>query len=134
MRVYDANFVNAIADRCEDRLGEFRDFTIPISNQSNIFLHDLGIAACIWSAPEVYECHLLYPPEFRGRAAIAASKRMADFMMNNHAKMLWGQPPSHDAAACWHIRQVGFDFVGFGHHAVVGDVSYFRKVAPCLQL
>lgn len=127
MRIYDVETVNAIAHRIADRLGGDFDFSAPIADRKNIFLHDGGVAACIWSAPRVFECHLLYPPEHRGRAAVQSSIRMGDYMLKHHADMLWGRPPESDKAAMWHIRNSGFVEYGRGLDATLGPVVYFWR-------
>jgi hypothetical protein len=127
MRIHDAQFVNSIAAKCADQLGGVYDFSEPISNWKNIFLFDGGVAACIWSAPRVYECHLIFPPDCRGRAAVEASKRMGNYMMKYHADMLWGKPPECDRAAIWHIRQAGFIEQSRGFEPSLGGVVYFVR-------
>jgi hypothetical protein len=127
MRIHNAEIVNAIAAKCADRLGGLYDFADPISNFKNIFLLDGGVAACIWCAPRVYECHLIFPPECRGRDAIDASRRMGDYMMTYHADMLWGRPPECDRAAIWHIRQAGFVEESRAFEPTLGGVVYFVR-------
>jgi hypothetical protein len=127
MRIHDPDIVNEIAEKITDRLGGLYDFSEPISNPKNIFLQDGGVAACIWSAPRVYECHLLFPPECRGRQAVDASRRMGDYMMAYHADMLWGKPPEADKPACWHIRQAGFVEQSRGYDPAMGAVVYFVR-------
>jgi hypothetical protein len=138
-RTFDAELVNAIANHpavrpslgfegCEGAV----DFGPAISDPRNIFLSEGGgVAICGFSGPGCYECHLLYPPGSRGRAAIASSKAMAEFMFANGARFLWGQPRQSDRAAQWHIRQVGFGPAGHGMNPLIGPVAYFIKEAPC---
>jgi hypothetical protein len=131
MRIHDAEVVNELALRIADQLGGEFDFTAPISDPKNIFLHDGGVAACIWCAPRVYECHLLYPPECRGIDAVKASRRMGDYMMAYHADMLWGKPPEADKAAIWHIRQAGFTEIGRGFEPTLGPCVYLARYKTC---
>ena len=132
MRIFDAGVVNAIAANAPDQNGVIYDFFKPISDRRNIFLLDGGVAACIWSAPRVFECHLIFPLGCRGRAAVDASKRMGDYMMAYHADMLWGRPMESNRAALWHIRQAGFIEQSRNFDAVVGaGVVYFVRGKPC---
>lgn len=138
-RTFDVERVNAIANRPDVRpsLGYEGcdgdvDFGAAIADERNIFLEEGGgFAICGFSGPGVYECHLMYPPEARGRGAIASSKAMAAFMFAGGARLLWGQPRKSDRAAQWHIRQVGFDPAGSGVNPLFGPVEYFVKEAPC---
>ena len=127
MRIYDYEVANAIAEQN----GQILDFSETFANQRNVILHDGGIAFCIWSAPRVFECHLLFPPNCRGKQAVAASRRMGDYMMTYHADMLWGQPPANDRAAIWHIRQAGFTFYGKATNAIVGPVEFYVRRKIC---
>ena len=132
MRTYKPEVVNAIAARIPD-MGGYADFTDAVLDAKNIFLHDGGVAACIWSAPRVYECHLFFPPECRGRFAVTASKRMGDYMMTYHAEMLWAQPAASNKAAIWLGRQAGFDVIGNGYHSLIGAVVYMKRGVLCHQ-
>lgn len=133
MRFTDPDIVNRIANIPEVSKGisldgevtEF-DFTDAIANQQNVFLrYGGGIAICEWSAPRVYQCHLLFAPDCRGRSAIISATNMRDFMMANYSNMLWGQPKKSNRPAIWLIRQVGFSHVGDGTHPMVGEVEYY---------
>lgn len=132
MRCHDPEVVNAIAAQVPD-LGEYTDFTASVLDARNIFLHDKGIAACIWSAPRIFECHLFFPVEHRGKAAIDASRRMGDYMMQYHADMLWAQPAASNKAAIWLGRQAAFDVTGNGYHPLVGSVVYMKRGVLCHQ-
>ena len=142
MRLHDADYANRIANIPEVARGLLPggdendwDFTVAVSKPENIFLRcGEGVALCEWSAPRVYECHLLFPPSCRGRRAINEAREMSDFMMANHADVLWGRPPRANRAAIWMIRQVGFHHAGFGHHTLVGDVEYLVRDKLCHHL
>jgi hypothetical protein len=127
MRIYDAEIVNAIALQVADELGGLYDFSAPISEPKNVFLLNGGIACCIWSAPQVYECHLLFPPEIRGGQAVRRAREMADFMFANYAKILWCRPPVTNRAAIWLIRQVGFVEQSRGLDKEVGQAVYLVR-------
>ncbi len=131
VRIHDGAIVNDIALQIADRLGGEFDFTAPISNPKNIFLLDGGCAACIWCAPRIFEVHLLFPPDIRGRAAIDASKRMGDYMLKYHADMLWAQPSESDKATIWLARQVGFSEYGRASNDIIGPVVHLvRRKEP----
>ncbi len=128
MRTFDAELVNRIANSpgVPELLGaESFDFSAALQDRSNIFLHHEGaIAICEWSAPRVYQCHLIFAPSCRGRHAVRAAIAMRDFMLDNHADMLWGQPAIANAAARKLIRMAGFESAGFGVNALVGEVEH----------
>lgn len=126
MRTFDAELVNRIANSpgVPELLGA-EAFEFSASIRDHIFLHHEGaIAICEWSAPRVYQCHLLFSPECRGRRAVRAAIAMRDFMFANHADMLWGQPALANAPARKLIRMVGFEPAGEGDHPMVGPVEY----------
>lgn len=133
MRFHDAAIVNDLANIPEVSRGisldgevTHFDFSEAIANPQNIFVRDGGgIAICEWSAPRVFQCHLLFHPDCRGRAAITAACNMRDFMMANHADMLWGQPKKSNRAAIWLIRQTGFFYTGDAVHPLVGEVEHY---------
>jgi len=137
MRFHDPEIVNRVANIPEVAayLGaDSFDFTIAIGKPENIFLQQCGgkaIALCEWSAPRVYECHLIFHPECKGRDAINASRIMGDYMLAFHANMLWGRPQVKNRPAIWHIRQAGFSAAGFGDHPGIGAVQYFVRSKPC---
>jgi len=118
----------------DGEVAEF-DFSDAIANPANVFLSEGGgVAMCIWSAPRVYEAHIIFHPESRGRAAINACIAMRDHMMANHADMLWGQPKLTNRAAIWLIRQAGFVCAGHGENPIVGPVQYLTYgSAQCRQ-
>ena len=128
MRTFDAEMVNRIANApgVPELLGaEAFDFSAAIKVPTNIFLHyQGGIAICEFSAPRVYQCHLIFAPDCRGRKALRSAIAMRDFMFANHADMLWGQPPIGNAAARKLIRMAGFEPAGFGENPLVGEVEY----------
>ena len=128
MRTYDADLVNRIANSpgVPELLGaEAFDFTAAIGVPTNIFLHHRGaIAICEFSAPRVYQCHLIFAPECRGRKAVRAAIEMRDYMFAHHADMLWGQPAIDNEAGRKLIRMAGFQPAGFGENPLVGKVEY----------
>jgi hypothetical protein len=132
MRTFDpavpnrlANLPEVAAKLCPGGEEMNFDFSDAIADPRNIFLfEDQCCAICIWSAPRVYECHIMKFPGAGVRSSIAAFKRMRDFMMKDHADMLWGQPAIANKAGRWLIRQIGFKHAGFGSHPMIGEVAY----------
>lgn len=128
MRTFDAELINGIANSpgVPELLGaEAFDFTVALRDEATIFLHNQGaVAICEWSAPRVYQCHLLFAPQCRGRRALKAAGEMRDFMFANPADMLWGQPPVSNKAGRKLIRALGFTHAGFGEHPLVGAVEF----------
>jgi hypothetical protein len=128
VRTFDTDLVNQIANSpgVPELLGaDSFDFTAALQDRSNIFLHHEGaVAICEWSAPRVYQCHLIFDPSCRGRRAVSAAIAMREFMFANHADMLWGQPAIANTAARKLIRMAGFEPAGFGTNPLVGEVEH----------
>ena len=131
-RLHDAALANEIANL--PGVGEYLmadhafDFSEAIESERVIFLHDDGgIAIFSWSAPRVYECHLFFRPECRGKRAIEASFRMIDWMVPEHADALWAQPPAGQKAAIWIGLRVGFHLAGTSTHPTLGPVQYLMR-------
>lgn len=103
------------------------DFSDAIANDRNVFLHDAGgIAVFAWSAPRVYECHLFFRPECRGKSAVEASLRMLNWMAPL-ASVFWAQPPIGQKAAIWIGLRVGFRKEGTFVHPQLGPVQYLTR-------
>lgn len=139
MRFTDPAIVNAIANipevsrsiSADGEAFEF-DFSQAIANPANIFLLDGGVGIFEWSAPRVYQWHVIFPPSCRGRAAIEAVKRMRDYMMANHANMIWAQPKVSSKAVIWLALHIGMKPCGTGVNSAVGPVAYYSYgAAPC---
>jgi hypothetical protein len=123
----DVEAVNAIANLpgVPELFGaEAFDFSAAVADERNVFLlHDGALAICEWSAPRVYQCHLIFSPECRRRKAVRAAIAMRDHMFAHHADMLWGQPPLGNIEGRKLIALAGFKHAGFGHHPLVGDTE-----------
>lgn len=101
------------------------DFSQAIADPQNVFLADGGgVSMFIWSAPRVFEWHLVFAPGFRGRVAIDATERMRDAMLSDYADMLWARPPVSNRAVRWLARHIGMKSEGFAVHPLIGDVEY----------
>jgi hypothetical protein len=131
MRIYDASIVNEIANipevsrelSVDGEECEF-DFSDAIASRSSVFLHcGGGVGMFFWSAPRVYECHILFPPDKRGANAFQACLAMRDEMMGM-ADMLWGQPKLSNRKAICLIRRLGFSPAGIGENPIIGPVQY----------
>jgi hypothetical protein len=130
-RVFDAELVNAIAN--SKGMGGYADwsrydFTEAIKDPFKVFLHDDGgIAICSWCAPRTYECHLFFLPKNRGRRAVAATKRMIDYMVPHLATALWVQPALDDKRTQWLARQCGFKVDQMHNHPDLGPVLHMTR-------
>lgn len=129
MRVFDAELVNRMANApgIPETLGAERfDFTDAIADQSNIFLLcDGALGIFSWSAPRVYEGHLIFSQECRRRRAVNAAAVIRDTMLSSHADMIWAQPPLTLAPIRKLLRLIGFEHAGFATHPLVGEVERF---------
>lgn len=127
MRTFDAELVNAIANAPgvpELFSVEAFDFTDALRNEETLFLlHDGALAIFEWSAPRVYQAHLIFGPYCRGRRALSAAAAIRDFMFEHHADMLWGQPPLARPQSCKLVRMLGFQHAGYGFHPIVGKTE-----------
>jgi hypothetical protein len=127
--VKDPAIVNAVANiPCVARLlgADSFDFTEAMNREENVFLRcGEGIALCEWSAPRVYQCHLIFRPLKFARGAIASAIAMRDFMLDRYADLLWGQPSKANLTAIKLILRTGFLPAGDGLNPLVGPVSYF---------
>lgn len=130
MRTFDAGVVNAIANApgVPELFGvDAFDFTSAIQKRSNIFLESNGAVGIFdWSAPGVFEGHLLFSPQCRGLRAFREASRMRDYMFAHHAGMLWAQPPVANEAGRRLVQMLGFDHAGFGENDLLGPVEYFQ--------
>ncbi len=102
------------------------DFTEAMADQRNVFFAVGGFCAMfIWSAPRVYECHIMALPAARGRYLYTAGSAMLAFMKDIGAEMVWGQPAVGNLPAQAYIRRMGLVECGTGHNPLVGPVRYF---------
>lgn len=128
MRTRDIAAINALANQpgVPELFGvEAFDFTDVVANESTIFLlHDGGLAICEWSAPRVYQCHLIFSADCRRRRAVNAAIAMRDHMFDHHADMLWGQPPLSNVTGRKLIALAGFWHAGYGYNPLVGHTEH----------
>ena len=132
-RLHDARLANEIANLPEVAPYLMADcdfdFSDAIAEGRNIFLHDSGgIAIFAWSAPRVYEIHLFFRPESRGKPALEACQRMIDWMVPAYADVLWAQPPKGLKAPLWVGLKLGFKKCGEFLHPQLGPVQYITRV------
>lgn len=135
-RVNDPGLVNAIANENSVRQMMFvgmvyplhdLDFSDCIENKQNICLvDDKGFCSIFqWSAPGVYECHIMAPKSARGASCMASAREMLAFVKKEGARLVWGRPSIYNRAAICFIRRMGLKPAGFGTDAAAGDVQYF---------
>jgi len=97
-RSFDIKFANETANDPAVRphlgpasLGEL-DFTDAVNDDHNWFLMgEHGGFILAWSAPGVYEVHVMIKPEGQGAWAAKARQWMLDFAKANGAAMLWAR-------------------------------------------
>lgn len=97
-----------------------------LSDDRHIVLLD-GMSAALfeWSAPGVYEGHMIFLPPVRGRLAIERGRAFLREMAGNYgARMIWGRVLVRNRAARWISRQMGLVSHGVerGHEMFVLEV------------
>lgn len=79
-----------------------------------------------WSAPDIWELHMLAMPEARGGDALAfASEVITEMFFNRGAREIWGKTPRWNERARAMHRKVGGISRGLGIDPVFGEVEYF---------
>ena len=103
------------------------DFSDAVETPKNIALtDDAGFAAIFqWSAPRVYECHIMGTKSARGANAMQSGREMLAYMKNEGARLVWGRPSIYNRAAICFIRRMGLKSEGKGSDPFVGEVEYF---------
>jgi len=134
-RVTEADEVNAIANDSSVRelmfLGAMYppnelDFTPWVEDARNVVLLNDGFCAMfVWRGPGIYECHLMIRKQDRGANAMQVGHQMLDYMREQGARIIWGQPSIYNRAAICYIRRMGLKPAGFGTDAIAGEVQYF---------
>lgn len=105
------------------------DFTPLLDHpEAYVLLSDGKGAAAIfeWSAPDVWQVHVMVLPEYRGLAAVRAAHEMIDFMFMSGAKMLWGMTPIAHKPALMFNRLIGAEPAGGGEDAAGVQVQFFK--------
>ena len=136
-RLENASLLNAIANQPDVRSMIFvglrhseepLEFDQVADDPNNYVLEDHGFCAIFqWSAPGIYECHLISLKVARGKHAMEAGHAMLAYMKERGASMVWGRPSVYNRAAICYIRRMGLLSKGLGSHPVVGEVEYFVK-------
>lgn len=135
-RVENPELVNAVANEATVRQLMFvgmmyplhdLDFSDCVGNKQNVCLmDDKGFCSIFqWSAPGVYECHIMAPKSARGASCMKSARKMLTYMRNHGARLVWGRPSIYNRAAICFIRRMGLKSAGFGTDAAAGDVQYF---------
>lgn len=103
------------------------DFSGAVANDQNVALtDDAGFSAIFqWSAPGVYECHIMGTKASRGANAMQSGRAMLAYMKAHGARMVWGRPSIYNRAAICFIRRMGLKSEGTGTCPLVGEVEYF---------
>lgn len=109
------------------------DFTTAVEDERTVVLESNGFCALFnWSAPGIYECHIMALKNARGAHAMQAGRLMLEHMWGLGATRVWGQPSVYNRAAICYIRRMGLKPAGFGKHGVLGEVQYFMtEDHPC---
>lgn len=85
-------------------------------------------AICEWSAPGVWQVHIMATPAARGARARDALAEARDWMFDFGARMLWAQVPVNKPHVGRMASMVGFTRCGLGHLPIVGPVEYYEVV------
>jgi hypothetical protein len=103
------------------------DFSDAVADARNFALtDDAGFAAIFqWSAPRVYECHIMGTKVARGTNAMQSGREMLAYMKTQGARLVWGRPSIYNRAAICFIRRMGLKSEGVGSDPFVGEVEYF---------
>lgn len=137
MRVFDASAHNAIANHPSVRPSfPWVEGTVSFDEEVRLvdayvfLLNDRQDAAAIfeWSAPRIWQVHILFLPSCRGRSGMMAARQMADFMHEEMgASSIWGQVSVHQRGARLFSRLLGATSVGFRKHPVTGECELFVR-------
>ena len=103
------------------------DFDHVFDDAKTIVLSDgAGFASIFkWTSPGTYECHIMAKTASRGAEMMRHMRVMLDFMKEQGARVVWGQPSVHNRGALCFIRRMGLKSVGKGSDPILGDVEYF---------
>lgn len=85
-------------------------------------------AICEWSAPGVWQVHVMAMPDARGAPARDILAAARDWMFAFGARMLWAQVPVNKPHVGRMASMVGFTRCGLGHLPIVGEVRYYEAV------
>jgi hypothetical protein len=103
------------------------DFSDCLASEKAIALvDDAGFCSIFqWSAPGVYECHIMARKAARGAGMIRSAREMLAYMKERGARLVWGQPSIYNRAAICFIRRMGLKSAGFRSDPLLGDVEDF---------
>jgi len=118
-RSFDIDRINAVANHADVRpfigpssLGEL-DFTDAVQFDKNWFLMgEHGGYVLAWSAPNVYEVHVMVLPEGRGKWAAKARRSMLDYAVENGAETLWARIAPNAPSVSMYARRGGMQPTG----------------------
>lgn len=103
------------------------EYDFVFQDQRNVVLSDGSAFAAIfkWTSPGVYECHIMALAHARGAHMMRTARVMLDYMKEQGASLVWGQPSIYNKGAVCFIRRMGLKASGYGHDPFIGDVQYF---------
>lgn len=103
------------------------DFSEAVADAKTVALtDDNGFCSVFqWSAPGVYQCHIMAVKEARGASMMKSAREMLDYMKQHGARLVWGQPSIYNRAAICFIRRMGLKSAGKGSDPFLGEVEYF---------
>lgn len=103
------------------------DYESVFEDKRNIILSDGSAFAAIfkWTSPGVYECHIMAIASARGAGMMRTARTMLDYVAEQGAKTVWGQPSIHNKGALCFIRRMGLKASGYGVDPFIGEVQYF---------
>lgn len=103
------------------------DFADALEDGKTVALRDDNGFCSIfkWTAPGVYECHIMAVKEARGASMMRSAREMLDYMKGHGARLVWGQPSIYNRAAICFIRRMGLKSAGKGSDPFLGEVEYF---------
>lgn len=118
-RCYDVARINAVGNHPDVRpyvghaeLGEL-DFADAVADEKNWFLMgEHGGYILAWSAPDVYEVHVMILPDGRGKWAAKARQFTIDYAIKNKVDMLWARIALNASSVSLYARRGGMQPTG----------------------
>lgn len=110
--VDDSERINDWIWRDSGKRGDISSF---LADRNNVCLIEgEGGAIFVWRGPGIFEVHVFF--EQRGKAAIALSHEMLDWMRARGARLFWAAVPieSSSRRVIMFTRLMGWDSQGFG--------------------
>jgi hypothetical protein len=104
--------------------------------KNHAVLWDHGAYLFQWSAPQIYEVHIMVLPEGRGRQAYRKAAQGIAYIVSIGGERIWARvAEGHDGLAHYTraagLRHCGIDVLDIGFGPVSYDLYQWKK--PCLQ-